>query len=249
MRRILIMFLIVILLAGLVLITTQGVVLGSITIPSIKSVISNNENLETQIANLRSIIDGEYKQTQMLLKAQEESLQKAKQSYQDKITYSTEEELKDANNVEKYEIGYLWTKLGVYAKKNKLELQADLLPTETTLQDKDDKEKTDLALLCDLNVTIQGEYLPISEFVYAIENDEDLGFRIREFSLVPYSETELQGKFKITSIGINKNTLNSSPNVTNQTSNTEQTINDETTNNADTSTGADNTVDNSNNNQ
>lgn len=226
MRKILIMFLITILLGGLFIITTQGMVLGGIVIPSIRTVMLNNQSLETNINNLQARINGEYKTAQLAVKTKETDLQKAKQSYQDKITYSTEEELQNANNIDKYEIGYLWTKLGVYARKNNLELQADLKDTGVTFENKDDA--SDSAKMCDLNITITGEYLNVSEFVYAIENDNNLGFRIRNFSLVPYSETELQGRFTITNVGINSKTLNSSSNLADATSSTSENTDDTT---------------------
>lgn len=43
-----------------------------------------------------------------------------------------------------------------------------------------------------ISFTAIGEYLSISEFVYAIEKDDTLGFRIEEFALVPYAEVKSQ---------------------------------------------------------
>ena len=68
-----------------------------------------------------------------------------------------------------------------------------------------------------MSFTVTGAYLDISEFVYQIEKDPELGFRIEEFTLVPYSEESLQATFIIKNISIDPTSLSKSSSVTNGT--------------------------------
>ncbi len=205
MRKILIMLLIIILLTAFGIMLTSGISIGSFTIPSIEQIIDENNDLDTQIAELSTAINSDYASALSSLSSSVSALQTAKQRYQDTITYSTEEEIAAANQTEKYELGYLWTKIGLYATNNNVVMQANV-------------STGSLSGLYNISFTAIGEYISISEFIYSIENDSNLGFKIEEFTLVPYSEDTLQATFIIRNIAIDEDSLSSVISSTTQSS-------------------------------
>lgn len=53
-----------------------------------------------------------------------------------------------------------------------------------------------------------GEYISISEFIYAIEKDEKLGFKIENFQMVSNNDiNELRATFNIKNVAIDENSL------------------------------------------
>lgn len=209
MRKLLIMILIIILLVALGIMITSGISIGSFTIASVQEIIDDNDELDNEIAEVNNTIQTTYASAKTSLDTSVQSLQTAKQKYQDTITYSTEEEIKAANQTEEYEIAFLWTKIGLYATKNNVTMKADV-------------SSGTVSGLYNISFTATGEYLSISEFIYAIENDSDLGFKIEEFTLVPYSEEILQATFSIKNVAIDDDSL-SAAGVTTQSQNTTTT--------------------------
>lgn len=201
MRKLLILVLIIILLAALGIMLTSGIAIGSFEIPSIKKIIDENKDLDTKIAELNTAIENDYASARTSLDTSVKTLESEKQKYQDTITYSTEEEIKAANQTEEYEISYLWTKIGLYATNNNVTIQANV-------------SSGTVAGLYNISFTARGEYISISEFVYAIENDSTLGFKIEDFALVPYSENTLQATFIIRNIAIDKDSLSAAGAIT-----------------------------------
>ena len=83
----------------------------------------------------------------------------------------------------------------------------------------------------DLNFVVTGAYVPITDFISSIENDQSLGFRIENFKLIPSdNNNSLQGSFTVRDVAIdidsatqqtdnnsskNKETKNNTNNTTN----------------------------------
>ena len=199
MRKLLILLLIVILTAGLAITLSSGIQLGNFHIASIEQVINENDNMDKKIEEVDAVIKNDYAAATTSLDSSLRRLQASKQNYQDKITYSTEEEIKAATETERYKIEYLWTKIGLYATKNNVIMQANVTTGDMQVNNK--------YYLCTISFTAIGEYINISEFIYAIENDTKLGFKIEDFSMTKYSETELQATFAIRNVAIDKDSL------------------------------------------
>lgn len=202
MRRILISALIVILIAIFTLMAASGISIGKLKIASIGEIIQENENLDSDIEKLNTAIDTDYVTANSNLDASFKKLQTSKQKYQDTIRYSTEEEIKAANQTEKYEIGFLWTKIGLYATKNNVVMQANVTSGS-------------VSGLYNISFTASGEYISISEFIRAIENDSKLGFKIEDFSMSPGTNTQdLQSTFIIRNVAIDSDSLTTAARTT-----------------------------------
>ena len=74
-----------------------------------------------------------------------------------------------------YKIEFLWTKLGNYADKHQIKMQMDVIAAGENMYD--------------LSFNIVGSYIDVTDFIYEIEKDSELNFRISEFKLIPDSTT------------------------------------------------------------
>ena len=202
MRRILLYTLVIILLAAFALVVSSGISVGKFRIASISEIIEENKKLDSEIDNLNKTIETDFVSAKSQLDQSYTKLQASKKKYNDTIMFSTEEEIKAANQEEKYKIGYLWTKFGLYATKNGVEMQANV--TQGSVKDK-----------YNISFTVIGEYLSISEFIRAIENDSNLGFKIEDFNLSPNSEKSLTGRFIIRNVSIDSESITSMAGTTN----------------------------------
>lgn len=207
MRKILIIILIIALLAGFGILVTSGVTIANIEIPAIEKIVKDNQDLDAKIAELDNDIKTKYASAQSDLVNSVAKLKKSKQKYQDTINYSTEDEIQAANQQQKYEISFIWTKIGFYATKNNVIMKADV--SAGTVAD-----------LYNISFTVTGQYLDISEFIYAIENDSKLGFKIEEFTMAPYSDESLQTTFIVRNIAIDKESLTANGSIVNSNNTT-----------------------------
>lgn len=232
MRKILLVLLLVALVAifgGLVI---SGISIGNLRIGySIQEIIDENDDLDTAISSLNSKIETEYKGAQTNLDSSFKKLQSEKQNYKNTIAYTTAEELEAANKTEQYRLDYLWATIGLYATKHNVAMRADVSYGTSGVSNQ-----------YNISFTAKGEYIAISEFIYEIEKDPNLGFRIEEFTMVPYSqEGGLQATFIIKNVAIDPNSLSSSANVSSGavTNNTTRTTSGTSTTGTTSSAGAD----------
>lgn len=226
MRKLLLSFLLLILLAVFGVMVVQGYEFGTLRIGySIQDIIDENKKLDTQIATLGNKIDTEYQAAKSGLDSSFRKLQTEKQNYQDIIQLSSTEEVNAAIQTEEYKLNYLWTKIGSFATKNNLVMKVDLSHGTSGVSNQ-----------YNISFVVIGEYIDISEFVYAIEKEPTLGFRIEEFALVPYSEDTLQATFIIKNVAIEPASLDDSGTVESGTvtTNTQSAKSGDTTSNEDT---------------
>lgn len=218
MRRVLISILLIALIALLAAIVINGVDIAGIDLGhSIQEIVNKNRELDNSIAGLNTKIQQEYQLAKNDLDASFRKLQTEKQSYQNTISLTSEEDRAEANKTEEYKLEYLWTNIGLYATNNNLAMKADLSHGSSGVQNQ-----------YNIAFTAVGDYIGVSDFVYEIEKNPNLGFRIEEFALVPYSEDYLQATFIIKNVAIDPNSLSKSANVSSGTV-TDNTNGDQTT--------------------
>lgn len=226
MRKVLIGILLVVLLAIFAGMVISGIDIGSTSIGySVQNIIDKNYELDNDIVSLETKITQEYGAAKTELDSSFKKLQTEKQSYQDTITYTSEEDIQAANQTEEYKLDYLWTNIGLYATKNNVTMKADLTYGSSGVPNQ-----------YNISFTAMGEYLSLSEFVYAIEKDPNLGFRIEEFALVPYSEEQLQASFIIKNVSIDPTSLSQSGLSSGSSSDSKDSNNTSANNTTDTNT-------------
>lgn len=116
-------------------------------------------------------------------------------------------EIKEENEfvaMDIYDIDFLWTNIGLYATQNNVTLQFDVSKSATATTTSTEY------VMCDLNFTVTGDYIPITDFIYSIEKDDKLNFQISNFVMEKGGEN-LQATFVVKEVPINSETLISVP--------------------------------------
>lgn len=235
MRKLLISVLIVILLAVAGYMCYNGITIINYRISGLKEIKKLNENLDEKISVASKLVSTDYPTQISNISKSMKDLKSEKEKYDNMVTISTDEQVQAAAKIEKYEIEYLWTKIGNWAKKEGVTMKIDLKNSSTGTQG-----------LYNLQFTVNGQYIGIADFIYDIENDTSLGFKIEEFKLLPGKDTNiLTGSFVCKDISINIDSSNvtysSTPSTTDTTTNS-TTGNNETTTNNSTNTQTTNTT-------
>lgn len=226
MRKILIVVLIclLLLLGGYIVINKLEV--GPLEILGILEIKNENSKLDTKIGEASKLASSDYQAELTNLNKSLKTLQNEKQSYEDLVVLSSNDEVDAAAKFEKYEIEYIWTKVGNHATSEGVVMKLEVTKGSSNTQG-----------LYDLKFTVTGNYIGITDFISDIENDDRLGFKIEDFKMVPGGNTDdLVGTFtcKDISINIDESTLTSQPTEEDTTNTTNNTTSSNTTNSTNT---------------
>lgn len=172
MKKILISILNILLMILIYFLIFKNVSIGSWKSKSIDNLKTSNVNLKVKMKEAKNTSKIEYPEAINNLESSIESLKTAKKSYEDINSYTNGDINLGIVQIEKYKIERLWIVLENYAKDENIDLKLDLLTTPTTG-------------VYDLDITLIGSYIKITDFIYDIEKDDTLGFQISNFKLVP----------------------------------------------------------------
>ena len=120
------------------------------------------------------------------------------------ITVSTDSEIQSALQIRTYTIEYLWSQVGNHATKEGVVAKMDI--GSSSLGD---------AAYKNLNFTITGSYLGITNFISDLENDSKLQFTIDDFDMKSQQATFVVKDVKI--LKENTTSTSSSTKTTNST--------------------------------
>lgn len=218
MKKILISILIVLLLILSYFLIWQGIKITKIS--SVNDIKKAGLKLEQSLDNANEIDSQTYPSKEEELKKAIESLKTSKQEYENKSKYNTSETGIGTVEIKTYKMHYLWTILGNYRKEENVKsLNLDLKSTQT----KD---------VYDIQITLIGSYIGITDFIYDVENDEQLNFEVKNLSIQPYTTTTTT----VTNENGSKKTESNSPfkKITEITSSSLSGTNNKTTNNTNT---------------
>lgn len=174
MKKILISILIILLLVLCYFTLAKGI--GFLKIKSINNIKDASNKLENDFNEANELSNKTYPSEVEGLEEAIKQLKLAKQQYENKNSYTSEENMLGTVQVKTYKIHYLWTILGNYRKDRGIQsLNLDLKSTQG--QD-----------IYDLEFTLIGSYTNITDFLYDIENDEELNFEIQGFNISSSTE-------------------------------------------------------------
>lgn len=193
MRKILISVLVCLLLIGSAFFMVNGI--SRFNIQGIKGLDEENNKVEKKISDLSNVISVTYTNTESNLKRTANTLQDSKTEYENQAALSNSQNPSYVSKLETYDIDYLWTKLGNYAKDENVVIKIELVSSGSSTN------------LYNLNFTTTGEYVSITDFIYDIENDSKLGFKIDEFKMGVSSENSLTATFSCKEIPIKVGSL------------------------------------------
>ncbi len=207
MRKYLIIILIVIFIVLIGISGVKGLNIGSLNIKSISQIAEDSESLDSRLQALNEKNTKDYKSLEDDLENKNKELKKQQENYADLILFSTESGESINNLYEKYEIEFLWTKLGNHATKNGLTMKLEVTNGSSGVED-----------LYNLNFTLTGNYVSIIDCIKGIEDDDTLGFKIEDFSLSKDSGSEessgdLKATFSVKDVNISKIGENTAPNT------------------------------------
>lgn len=219
MRKILMILIIVLLGVLCYFALVEGIEIGKIEILSIEQIEAQSQELNAKIEGINTLIDVEYPRKINQLKAASNNMEEAKAEYLRYTNLSTDEEILDAMQQKSYAIEFLWTKLGLHARNEGINLTFEITSSATGANN-----------VNDIKFTINGSYIAITNFIYAIENDTELNFRIENFKLLPHDKEILQGTFSVRNIAVEGNDLAQSATILEESTESEinNTKNDET---------------------
>lgn len=224
MRKILIGIIVILLIVLGVMAVTKGINIGILEVASIQQLSEKNDTIDSKIEEINTLIDTEYPKKLTELNTASKKMQDAKEEYLKYSTISTSDEILSAMQGKVYKIEFLWTKLGQHVRNEGVVL--DFKIVDSSIGE---------SKASDLEFTVTGTYSRITNFIFALENDADLDFRIDNFKLLPgSSDVMLTATFTVRNVVIEGNTsslsVDSNENKTdNKTENTEQTDTKETT--------------------
>ena len=188
MRKILISILVCLLLIGSAFFMVNGI--SKVNIKGIKGLSEKNEQIEQKISDLSNVISVTYANTESNLKRTANTLQDSKTEYENQAALSNSQSPSYVSQLETYDIDYLWTRLGNYARDEKVVIKIDLVSSGTSTN------------LYNLNFTTTGAYVDITNFIYDIENDSKLGFKIDEFKMGGSGDNTLTATFSCKEVPI-----------------------------------------------
>lgn len=181
-----------------------GFKIGNFKINSYNQVvaISSEKNELLSELNYKNTTEFDEKR-QNLLKAVREYNSK-KSNYDDLVANGKITDNNIYNSMDLYDVDFLWTTIGNYATEKNVTLQFDVSKSSTATAISSEY------IMCDLNFTITGEYIAITDFIYSLEGDDKLNFEIEEF-LLEKGGDKLQATFVVKEVPLNSKNLSSVP--------------------------------------
>ena len=170
MKDILITVISILLTVVIIICMVKGLTVGSFRILSISNIKQESLNLDNEVDELNNLKNVTYKKKIDDLQTATKDLTTAKQKYLDLASVSSDEEIQEANLEQTYAMEFLWNKVGSYATKEGVTLKWDV--SSTGVNNK-----------YTLNFTTTGSYVGVISYIYALENDSDLAFRIENFKM------------------------------------------------------------------
>ena len=222
MKKILISIIIILLIGLGYTIGVKSLSIGQLKLESVGDIKNASANLDQKFNTSKEISAKTY------LDKVVRDLKTAKQQYQAKTLNNPDVQSNlGIIQVEKYNIEYLWTIIGNYATKNGVTLTLDI--KSTSAQD-----------VYNLNFSLEGKYIGITDFIYSLEDDSELKFEIKDFKISSDKITT-----KNTATNVTDNEVASNENGDNQESNNTVNDNSKTNSNSTNTNQQDTTANNS----
>ena len=241
MRKLLLGLITILLFALAVYIVVCGLSIGGIEISSISAIQEENAKLENKIEQANDLKNTDYPQNLSLLETSYKSLMTEKENYEQILALGVDENGQPLNKIQEYEIEKIWITMGNYATKQGVDLKLDVTSNNS------------ISGTYDLTFTATGGYIQIIDFLYDVERDSTLVFKLENFKMVPGTSTdELVATFVCKDIKLNITETssstsdttteeNSSTNTNSSNSNTTNSTNTNSTNTNSTTTNTNST--------
>ena len=176
MKKLLMTLLLIILLVITCFLILKNISIVGWTSKGIKDIKQASKQLKEQINIAEQKNEQEYPQTVEKLEETIKKYEETKEKYENKISNISEDVELGVLNIKRYKIETLWITLENYAKEANIELLLDVVKNNVNEDS------------YNLEIAVVGEYINIVDFLYDIEKDEELNFKIENFEMHQYEE-------------------------------------------------------------
>lgn len=173
MKKLLMTVLLILLLVATYFIIFKNVSLGSWTSKSVTNIKDASQELENKINDTIQKNEQDYPQSIADLEQTIKQFEATKAKYDVKYNYASQNYALGMVEIKEYKIETLWIEIQNYAKKRNIELTLNIVQSSA------------FDSIYNLEITVIGEYDNIISFLYDIEDDNDLNFKIENFKMVP----------------------------------------------------------------
>ena len=171
MKKILIGIIFILLSILLYFACFRGFKISKLNVKSVEQIKKMDEKLETTRSEAVQETSQNYPKTLSELEGAIKKLNIAKNKYDEKVEYNNSEYSVNSVQIDKYKIEFLWATLGNYAEKYNVKMQMDVKEGDSGRYN--------------LEFYLVGSYIDVTDFLYKVENDSELGFKISDFLLLP----------------------------------------------------------------
>lgn len=183
--------------------------------------VVSQKTLMSQYDSIKDLDDklvttkGNYDSSLKSVETSKAEFKKQKDQY-DAITQDTINIIKEATTDEKYNVEYMWIKLGNYAKSNNLVLtlvepggtaQADTSSTTTTQTSSTttpttgstagSTTPTTTSSTGEFSISVKGNYINVSDFIFDLENDTELRFKLDKIKMEYAGNNQITASFVV----------------------------------------------------
>ncbi len=133
------------------------------------------------------------------LQTSKDSFDVAKDTYEN-IDESTIQTVQEATKEEKYFIEYLWIVLGNYATANRVGI--NIITSGDAAGDALGEGEETGPADSGIKITIEGRYANIADFVFDVENDKSLRFKLDNISMTYSGDNKVKATFDVLSLAV-----------------------------------------------
>ena len=134
---------------------------AKIDVVSYNDLKSNKEKLDNDMKQLNSLNTEKLDAAAESVRLEQKNYEAKKNEYDTLALTASKEDIAEANKIERYLLDYLWIRVGNYANDNAVKFK--MTP--------DDVNAT-------LSFDITGSYVSVINFIYDIQNDSELNFKV-----------------------------------------------------------------------
>lgn len=179
----------ILLIAGLTFVTLKTVSIGNIKALSIEDMKAKDVELEIAMAELE-VAKVQYNAANVNLESAKKAYDTAKNAYNN-ISEDKIETIKEATREEHYYIDWLWIVLGEYAESNDLVLSVI-----------DPRQENEKSAEGTVKIKLIGRYSDITDFVFEVENDNDLKFKLDNMLMEYDGNNKVSATFDVLSMEV-----------------------------------------------
>lgn len=207
MRKIILVAVLILLAVICVVIVGTGIKIGPFQIHNYGEIEKASSERKMLLSELNEKNGNEFRATQKMLLSSTGKYQEKKEEYDSLVESGDLTTESNIYNSSLYDVDFLLTVVGNYATQNGVTLQFDVFKSSSSSISSE-------YVICDLNFTVTGDYIPITNYIYNIEDDDTLNFEINDFVLEKGGEN-LQATFTVKNVPINSKNLSAIPTTSN----------------------------------